>query len=79
VILARTRRINNLLRSDQEIAERRHRFRIASVMGFVAIAAFDLAVIRTLGDYRCQTGDQLVGGGLQTPRPCRLGVGGSTR
>ena len=53
---------------------RRHRFRIAAVMGFVAIAACDFAVIRTFLDgHRSQTGDLLLVGA--TPMANVLAVG----
>lgn len=43
-------------------------------MGFAAIAAFDFAVIRTLGDYRNQTGDFLLVGAMPMANVLAVGV-----
>jgi uncharacterized membrane protein YeiB len=53
---------------------RRRRFRTASVMAFVALAAFDLAAIRTLGDYRSERGDLLLVGALPMANVLAVGM-----
>jgi hypothetical protein len=50
------------------------RFRIAWVMALIAIAAFDFAVIRTLGDYRSPMGDLLLVGAMPMANVLAVGL-----
>jgi hypothetical protein len=50
------------------------RFRIASVMALIAIAAFDFTVIRRLVDYRTPTGDLLLVGAMPMANVLAVGM-----